>query len=107
MAGWFGLPEMSDLKQERTCTSHPSLRPLLLRIRFIRIGCTYVAALISHARVLSKFMLDSEEIIPEGMKLRGEGKRQGTDISCVYLSLGCHSMHVCYVSLSSSLPHSS
>jgi hypothetical protein len=33
------------------------------------------------------------EIISEGKKLRGEGKRPGTHISCISLSW-CHSMHM-------------
>jgi hypothetical protein len=44
------------------------------------------------------------EIIPEGKKLRGKGKRLGTHISRISLSW-CHNIHICCVPLSSSLPH--
>ena len=49
------------------------------------------------------------EIIPEGKKHRGEGKRQGAHIPCMYIfSLGAivYAYMLC-VPLSSSLPHSS
>jgi hypothetical protein len=45
------------------------------------------------------------EIIFEGKKIRGEGKRLGTHImSCIYLSLAVI-VRICCVPLSSSLPH--